>query len=57
MPAGGNGATYFAGSVFGPDTYAPCPVMMFRETFGTGQELDVVAVVLVGGNCWRTVQC
>ncbi len=57
MPAGGNGATYFAGSVFGPDTYAPCPVMMFREIFGTGQELDVVAVVLVGGNCWRTVQC
>ena len=34
MPAGGNGATFFAGSVFGPVTYAPCPVMMFRETSG-----------------------
>jgi pre-rRNA-processing protein TSR1 len=33
MPAssGGGGTTYFAGSVFGPVTYAPCPVMMFRE--------------------------
>ena len=36
MPAGGNGATYFAGSVFGPVTYAPSPAMMFRETSGTG---------------------
>ena len=34
MPAGGNGATFFAGSAFGPVTYAPCPVMMFRETSG-----------------------
>jgi len=31
MPEGGGG-TYFAASVFGPVTYAPCPVLMFRET-------------------------
>lgn len=36
MPASGNGATYFAGSVFGPVSYAPCPVMMFREAAGGG---------------------
>jgi len=30
MPEGGGG-TYFAASVFGPVTYAPCPVLMFRE--------------------------
>ncbi len=34
MPAGGTGAAYFAGSVFGPVSYAPCPVMMFREVQG-----------------------
>lgn len=31
MPNGNGGSTFFAGSVFGPVTYAPCPVLMFRD--------------------------
>ena len=33
MPSGGG--CFFAASVFGPVTYAPCPVMMFREASDT----------------------
>jgi len=36
MPSGGNGGAFFAGSVFGPVTYSPCPVMMFREAAAGG---------------------
>jgi pre-rRNA-processing protein TSR1 len=36
MPSGGNGAAYFAGTVFGPVTYSPCPVLMFREAADGG---------------------
>ena len=39
MPTGGGG-TYFAASVFGPVTYAPCPVLMFREAAeGTTEDI------------------
>jgi len=36
MPSGAG--TFFAGSVFGPVTYAQCPVMMFREAKDTGSD-------------------
>jgi pre-rRNA-processing protein TSR1 len=32
MPS--SSGAFFAGSVFGPVTYAPCPVLMFRERSG-----------------------
>ncbi|KAL7534857.1 hypothetical protein ACHAXR_006123, partial [Thalassiosira sp. AJA248-18] len=44
MPTGGGGGgSFFAGSVFGPVTYAPCPVLMFREA---GEEEGAMS----GGN-------
>jgi pre-rRNA-processing protein TSR1 len=40
MPTGGGGGsgTYFAGSMFGPVSYAPCPVIMFREARFVGEQ-------------------
>ena len=54
MPAGGNGATFFAGSVFGPVTYAPCPVMMFRET-SSGRREFLALGTMMGADADRIV--
>jgi len=35
MPVGG---AFFAASVFGPVTYTPCPVMVFRECDGSSED-------------------
>jgi pre-rRNA-processing protein TSR1 len=51
MPTGGGGSsgTFFAGSIFGPVSYAPCPVMMFREARVGGQQQDGTNSVSEGG--------
>jgi pre-rRNA-processing protein TSR1 len=43
LPQGG---AFFASSVFGPVTYAPCPVLVFREGVEVSRELVAVGSVL-----------
>lgn len=48
LPQGG---AFFAASVFGPVTYTPCPVLVFRDSAGTNGPLsrDLVAIGSVLG--------
>ena len=40
------GASFFAASVFGPVTYTPCPVLVFREHISNRRELVAIGSML-----------
>ena len=53
MPTGG---AFFATTVFGPVTYAPCPVLMFREGEGHGKTRQLLAYgSMIGADADRIV--
>ena len=43
LPQGG---TFFAASVFGPVTYTPCPILVFREDISNRRELVAIGSML-----------
>lgn len=52
LPQGG---AFFAASIFGPVTYTPCPVLVFRETTKAGSRQLVATGSIIGADADRIV--